>query len=130
MRAALDVFAALKPGEIPFNTASVRKMFDVVEAASHEDLDLLIADLSQGLADPDVWRAACAAISCGTLVENGASPAIVALPLLERMIVAARQLSGIDAITTDTFAGKVLDAVDNMERRSELVHPCGLLAAR
>lgn len=89
VRAALEVFGALKPGELPFNTAAVRKMFDVVEAASPEELDVLIADLATGLADPDVWHAGCAAISCGTLVENGADPTIVAMKLVERMIVAA-----------------------------------------
>jgi hypothetical protein len=153
VRAALDVFATLRPGELPFSQAPVRALFTFVERASRSELDEIIVDLATGLADRDAWRAGCAAISCGILVESGAQPTLVAIPIVERMIaaardpastephpgvptaltmfdkaamahlcrsiemrVAARELPGLDALTTDvTFTASVLDAVDNLE---------------
>jgi len=89
VKEAIDVIVQTRPGESPFNTPAVRGLFAAAEDAGPPELAAIARDLAEALATPSAQAASCLAISCGTLVELGADPAIAGLPIIERFVAAA-----------------------------------------
>ncbi|HEY5921723.1 MAG TPA: hypothetical protein VIV11_08630 [Kofleriaceae bacterium] len=99
-KAAIDVVRRIRPGELPFNDPAFRALFEFAETTDAEGLAALIRALAAELANPNPFRASCIAITCGTLVEWGASPSIAGLAIVDRLrSAAAGSPPDLDAMT-------------------------------
>lgn len=74
------------PGGDPFGGPEFRALFLRARAAEPEELDGLVSELVPGLAVDSSFYAACVALSCGTLVEYGASPSIAGAAIAARLL--------------------------------------------
>ncbi len=87
--AAIAVFHRLSPGQSPFDDPAVRALFAAARRSDAHGLREIVEALVAELPALGAHAAACAAISCGTLVEWGADPAVGGLAILQRFQAAA-----------------------------------------
>ena len=100
---AIDVIIKTRPGESPFNAPAVRAMFAAAESTGPDELAAIAHELAAALATPSTQPASCLAISCGTLVELGADPAIAGMAIIERFVAAAKQPALLDRASATMF---------------------------
>lgn len=73
-------------GDDPFSGPEFRALFQLArQASSDEEQSALARELAPGLEVADAFHAACVALSLGTLVEYGASPAIAGAAIAARL---------------------------------------------
>jgi hypothetical protein len=87
----LALVAGAYAGGDPFATPEFRALFTLARQGQGEDLDGLLAELAPGLEVADPFHAACVALTCGTLVEYGGSPAVAGDAIVARLF---RELDG------------------------------------
>lgn len=83
-------------GGDPFNQKPFRAFFALADGAPPPALDALLVELLPGLAVDDPLHAAYLALTCGTLVEWGASPSLAGDAIVGRLagVVAAETVDG------------------------------------
>src|SRR3954469_17964794 len=74
----------------PFAEPVFARLYASAAAATREEQSAIVADLASGLGLADPVQAACVALTCGTLVEQGAAPTAAGGPIVQRFAAAAR----------------------------------------
>lgn len=92
-----------RPEGNPFSHPAYRALFARAEAATVDERDGLNGALLPGLAVPDPYQAACVALTCGTLVEYGASASVAGEPIMQRMAEAFTAGEGMDDVALRYF---------------------------
>lgn len=78
----------------PFGSPAFRALFDKARSLPRDARGALVEGLLPALEVDDAFQASAIALSCGTLVEYGASPTIAALPILHRFLRALTSTEG------------------------------------
>jgi hypothetical protein len=78
----------------PFGAPAFRALFERARSLPRDARGELVSGLLPSLEVEDAFQASAIALACGTLVEYGASPKLVALPILHRFMRALTSTEG------------------------------------
>lgn len=92
-----------RPEGNPFSHPAYRALFASAQAAAPAVRDELNRALLPGLAVPDPFQAACIALTCGTIVEYGASASVAGEPIIQRIAEALTAGETIDDVVLRYF---------------------------